>query len=81
VHPVDSVFVDWFGDISLDLIKQRAPKQIKAPAQHYKLPENLLEGGPIVAPKIGDGLEFRLQAAPQPNDLDITMGLGSQLPA
>jgi hypothetical protein len=61
--------------------QQLAPKQFEAPAQDHELPENLFEGGAIVIPKIGDGLEIRLQAAQQPNDLDVVMGLGFQPPA
>lgn len=61
--------------------QQLAPKKIKTPAQDHELPENLLERGTIVAPKIGDRLEIRLQAAQQPNDLDVAMTFGLKPPA
>src|ERR1700720_2216546 len=46
------------------------------PAQDHELPENLFERGAIVAPEIGDGLEVRLQAPQQPDDLDVAMTFG-----
>ena len=58
--------------------QQLAPEQIKAPAQDHKLPENFLERGAIAAPKTGDRLEIRFQAAQQPDDLDVAMRLGFQ---
>src|SRR5205807_3718298 len=39
-------------------------------------PENLFERGAIVAAEIGDSLEIRLQAAQQPDDLDVAMTFG-----
>jgi hypothetical protein len=56
--------------------QQLAPEQIKPPAQYHELPENLFECGAIVAPEIGDGLEVRLQAPQQPDDLDVAMTFG-----
>ena len=46
------------------------------PAQDHELPENLFERGAIVAPEIGDGLEVRLQASQQPDDLNVTITFG-----
>jgi hypothetical protein len=60
---------------------QLAPKQIKAPAKKHELPKNLFECGAIDAAKIGDRLEIRLQAAQEPNDLDVAMSFGFQPPA
>ncbi len=56
--------------------QQLAPKQIKPPAQDHEIPENLFERGAIVAPEIGDGLEVRLQAPQQPDDLNVAMTFG-----
>ena len=56
--------------------QQLAPKQIKPPAQDHEILENLLKRGAIVAPEIGDGLEVRLQAPQQPDDLNVAMTFG-----
>jgi hypothetical protein len=53
--------------------QQLAPEQIEITAQDHELPENLLEGGAICAPKIGDRLEVGLQCPHQPKDLNIAM--------
>src|SRR4029077_8208826 len=58
--------------------QQLAPKQIKPPAQDHEIPENLFKRGAIVAPEIGDGLEVRLQAPQQPDDLNVAMTLRPQ---
>src|ERR1700724_1377008 len=57
------------------------PEQIKAPAQKHEVPKHGFEGGAIDAAKIGDRLEIRVQAAQQPQDLDVTIGFGFQTPA
>jgi hypothetical protein len=48
----------------------------KPPAQDHEIPENLFKRGAIVAPEIGDGLEVRLQAPQQPDDLNVAMTFG-----
>jgi hypothetical protein len=42
---------------------------------------DLAEGGSIVAPEVGDGLEVRLQRPQKPDDLDVAMAFGLQPPA
>jgi hypothetical protein len=58
--------------------QQLAPKQIKTPAKKHELPKNPFECRAIDAAKIGYRLEIRLQAAQQPNDLDVAMSFGFQ---
>ena len=54
------------------------PKQIQLTTEQHKLAEDLAESIAIVAPKVGDGLEVRLQVPQQPDHLDIAVGFGLQ---
>ena len=56
--------------------EQLSAKQVQLAAQQYKFAEHLAEGMAVVAPKVSDRLEVRLQVAQQPDHLDIAMGLG-----
>jgi hypothetical protein len=47
-------------------------------AQQYKFPKDLAEGTAVVAPKVSDRLEVRLQVSQQPDHFDIAVGLGLQ---
>jgi len=58
--------------------KQFPVKQIQLAAQQDKFTEDPAEGIAVVAPKISDGLEVRLQVAQQPDHLDIAVRLGLQ---
>ena len=51
-----------------------------APAQQHELAKHRFERATIVAPKVGDGLEVRLQSPQQPDDLDVAMTLPLQRP-
>ena len=51
------------------------------PAQHHELSADLADGLAIVLAEVGYGLEVRLQAASQPNQLDITLAFPFQPPA
>jgi hypothetical protein len=55
--------------------------ETEPPAQQYELAEHQFEGAAIVASKVGDRLEIRLEAARQPDDLDIALGFPLQPPA
>ena len=61
--------------------QQLAAVKVEPAAQQHELAEHRFEGGAIVAPEVGDGLEVGLQAAQQPDDLDIALGLPLQPPA
>jgi hypothetical protein len=58
--------------------QQLPAKQVQLAAQQYKFTKDLVEGIAIVAPKVSDGLEVRLQVTQQPDHLDIAVGLGLQ---
>jgi hypothetical protein len=47
-------------------------------AQQYEFTEDLTEGIAVVAPKISDGLEVRLQVSQQPDHLNIAVRFGLQ---
>src|SRR3984893_2758388 len=53
--------------------QQLASVEVKPPAKQRELTEHGPEGCAIVAPKVGDGLEVRLQAPEQPDQLDETV--------
>ena len=57
-----------------------ASEQIETPAQDNERAENRAKSGAIVAAEIGDCLEIRLQAAQQPDQLDVAMAFGFQPP-
>src|ERR1700730_11919136 len=57
-----------------------ASEQIETPAQDNERAENRAKSGAIVAAEIGDRLEIRLQAAQQPDQLDVAIGFGFQPP-
>ena len=50
-----------------------AGEQVKLAIQHHELRAGGADRWPIVAAKIGDGLEVRHQAASQPHQLDIAL--------
>ena len=59
--------------------RQQLPtKQIQLAAQQHEFPEHRTESAAVVAAKVGDGLEVRLQVPQQPDHLDIAVGLGLQ---
>ena len=58
--------------------QQLASVEVEPPAKQYELTEYRPEGRPIVAPKVGDGLEVRLQASEQPDHLDVAVALHLQ---
>ena len=57
------------------------PKRLSSPAQQRELMEHGAEGGSIVAPEVGNGLEVWLQGSQQPDDLDIAVAFGLKPPA
>jgi hypothetical protein len=61
--------------------QQLAAVQVEASAQQYELAEHGAKRRAIVAPEIGDGLEVRLEAVHQPDDLDIALRFPLQPPA
>ena len=58
--------------------QQFAAVEVEPPAQQHELAEHRFEGAAIVASEVGDRLEVRLQAAHQPDDLDIALGFPLQ---
>ena len=58
-----------------------ASEQIETLAQDNECTENQAKSGAIVAAEIGDCLEIRLQAAQQPDQLDVAIAFGFQPPA
>ena len=61
--------------------QQLAPEKIEPPAQQHELAEHGAEGGAIVASKVGDGLEVRIQGPHQPDDFNVAMAFHFQPPA
>ena len=61
--------------------QQLAAVEVEPPAQQHELAEHRFEGAAIVASEVGDRLEVGLQAAQQPDDLDIALGFPLQPPA
>lgn len=55
-----------------------AAKQIQFPTQHDERSKHLSKRRTVVAPKVGDRLEIRLQLPEQPYHLKIAMGLRFQ---
>ena len=53
------------------IVTQLAPEKIEFPAQQRELAEHGAEGGSIVAPEVGDGLEVWLQGSQQLDYLDV----------
>jgi hypothetical protein len=61
--------------------QQLAAIEVEPSAQQHELAEDGAKRRPIVAPKVGDGLEVRFQSPQQPDDLDVAMTLRLQPPA
>src|ERR1700733_13265213 len=61
--------------------EQLATKEIKAPAQNHELPKDRTKGRTISAAKIGDCLEVWLEAAQEPDHLDVAMTFSFETPA
>ncbi len=55
---------------------QFTPEQIQVPAKGHEFAKDCLEGLSVIAAEIRNGLEIGLQAAQQPDDLDVAMRLG-----
>ena len=58
--------------------QQLAAVKVEPPAQQHELAEHRCEGAAIVASEVRDRLEVRLEAAHQPDDLDIALGFPLQ---
>jgi hypothetical protein len=58
--------------------QQLASEKVEPPAKQHELTEHGPEGRPVVAPKVGDGLEVGLQAPEQPDHLDVAVALHLQ---
>jgi hypothetical protein len=56
----------------------RAPPGAWPPAQEHELAEHRFEGSAIVSPEVGDRLEVGLQAAQQPDDLNVALNFPLQ---
>ena len=56
-------------------------KKVELTAQHHELRTGRADRRAIVAAEIGDRLEVRHQAAGQPHQLDVALGLALQPPA
>jgi hypothetical protein len=60
--------------------QQLATVEVEPAAQQHELAEHRFEGAAIVASEVRDRLEVGLEAAQQPDDLDIALGLPLQPP-
>ena len=58
--------------------QQLAAVEVEPPAQQHELAEHRFEGAAVVASEVRDRLEVGLQAAHQPDDLDIALGFPLQ---
>src|ERR1700729_2299555 len=58
--------------------QQLAAVEVEPPAQQHELAENAAKRRTIVAPKVGNRLKVGLQAAKQPDDLDVAATLALQ---
>jgi hypothetical protein len=58
--------------------QQLAAVEVEPPAQQHELAENAANRRTIVAPKVGNRLKVGLQAAKQPDDLDVAATLALQ---
>src|SRR3974390_2262058 len=58
-----------------------AREQVELPAEHQEPCAGRADRRPVVAAEVGDGLEVRHQAASQPHQLDIALGLPLKPPA
>ena len=54
------------------------PLEVEPPVQQHELAEHRFEGAAVVASEVRDRLEVGLQAAHQPDDLDIALGFPLQ---
>jgi hypothetical protein len=61
--------------------QQLATIEAEPPAQQHELAEHRFEGAATVASEVRDRFEVRLEAAQQPDDLDIALGFPLQPPA
>src|SRR5262249_37450234 len=59
--------------------RQQLPaKQVQLATEQHKLTEHVAEGVAVVAPKVSNGLEVRLQVSQQPDHLDVAVSFGLQ---
>ena len=58
--------------------EQLPAKQVQLATEQHKFSEHVAEGISVVAPKVSNRLEVRLQMSQQPDHLDIAMGLSLQ---
>ena len=58
--------------------QQLAAVEVEPPAQQHELAEHRFEGAAVGASEVRDRLEVRLEAAHQPDDLDIALGFPLQ---
>jgi hypothetical protein len=61
--------------------QQLTAEQVELPTEEHEGPKHRPEGGTVVTPESGNGLEVRLQPSEQPDHLDVAVRLGYQAPA
>jgi len=59
--------------------RQQLPaEQVQLATEQHKLTEHVAEGVAVVAPKVSNSLEVRLQVSQQPDHFDVAVGFGLQ---